>query len=74
MFGRCGNVWLRGRWKLEPSAEGSMPLLGSGEKVNCEVGLKALPPPPPPAEKVELCGSVTALDRDVVLCECCGCL
>ena len=82
-FSRLGNVWLRGRWKFEASAPGgtptadirpccwgwfsNRPLFGSGENVNCEVGLKALP------ENVELVGSVIALDSDVVLCEC-GCL
>lgn len=72
IYSRCprsGTVWLRGRWKLAFPGwfrSPNMPEFGSGEKLNCEVGLKA------PAEYVELGGSVTALERDVVLCEC-GC-
>lgn len=55
-----GNVWLLGRWKFGAS---NIPLFGSGENVNCEMGLNA------PPEKLEADGSVTAEFNDVVLCD-----
>lgn len=62
------SVWPRGRWKLEPADEAvawsKMPESAFGEKVNCDAGLKV------PTEKLELGGSVMALDKEVVLCEC----
>jgi hypothetical protein len=70
---KVGNVWLRGRWKLELASVGpsclpgpfarNSPTFASGEKVNGVVGLNALP------GKDGGPASVKALDRDVVLCE-----